>query len=98
MFRNNPAAGSSAQNYRSFSVILGQHEQMLNWLSEQPFVDPDRIGFYGLSYGGEDCRSGCLLFWTVTRCLFAQAISRVVWKRRPFLGTASYLLTKGDDM
>ena len=26
---------------------------MLKWLSELPFVDPKRIGFYGLSYGGK---------------------------------------------
>src|SRR6185436_4041128 len=36
-----------------FSVILAQHDRILDWLSEQPFVDPERIGFYGLSYGGK---------------------------------------------
>jgi dienelactone hydrolase len=36
-----------------FSVILAQHERILDWLSEQPFVDSQRIGFYGLSYGGK---------------------------------------------
>ena len=36
-----------------FSIILAQHEQILNWLSELPFVDSKRIGFYGLSYGGK---------------------------------------------
>ena len=36
-----------------FSVILEQHERILDWLNEQPFVDPKRIGFYGLSYGGK---------------------------------------------
>jgi len=36
-----------------FSVIIAQHERILDWLSEQPFVDPKRIGFYGLSYGGK---------------------------------------------
>jgi hypothetical protein len=34
-------------------VILAQHDRILDWLSEQPFVDPKRIGFYGLSYGGK---------------------------------------------
>jgi dienelactone hydrolase len=36
-----------------FSVIIAQHDRILDWLSEQPFVDPKRIGFYGLSYGGK---------------------------------------------
>lgn len=35
-----------------FSFILGQHVQVLNWLSSLPFVDAKRIAFYGLSYGG----------------------------------------------
>ena len=36
-----------------FSLITRQHERTLEWLAEQPFVDPERIGFYGLSYGGK---------------------------------------------
>ncbi len=36
-----------------FSLIVRQHERTLDWLAEQPFVDADRIGFYGLSYGGK---------------------------------------------
>jgi len=36
-----------------FSFILAQHEQILNWLEKLPFVDGKRIGFYGISYGGE---------------------------------------------
>ena len=36
-----------------FSLIIRQHERTLDWLAEQPFVDADRIGFYGLSYGGK---------------------------------------------
>ena len=36
-----------------FSLITRQHERTLEWLGGQPFVDPERIGFYGLSYGGK---------------------------------------------
>lgn len=36
-----------------FSIIIGQHDQELNWLSSLPFVDPARMAFYGLSYGGK---------------------------------------------
>ncbi len=36
-----------------FSVIVRHHQQWLNWLGSLPFVDPGRIAFYGLSYGGE---------------------------------------------
>lgn len=36
-----------------FSFIVSQHEQILQWLGTLPMVDAERIGFYGLSYGGE---------------------------------------------
>ena len=36
-----------------FSVIIAQHQRILEWLGQQPFVDKDRIALYGLSYGGK---------------------------------------------
>jgi len=36
-----------------FSLIVSQHQQLLRWLKTVPGVDADRIGFYGLSYGGK---------------------------------------------
>jgi len=36
-----------------FSVILAQHDRILDWLEALPFVDGQRLGFYGLSYGGK---------------------------------------------
>ena len=36
-----------------FSIITPQHQQIINWLKQQPCVDGERIGFYGLSYGGK---------------------------------------------
>jgi hypothetical protein len=36
-----------------FSFIVPQHRQITDWLAGLPFVDPERIAFYGLSYGGK---------------------------------------------
>ena len=36
-----------------FSVIVPQHQQIVDWLETLPYVDPERIAFYGLSYGGK---------------------------------------------
>lgn len=36
-----------------YSVINGQHQRILEWLKLQPFTQPDKIAFYGLSYGGK---------------------------------------------
>ena len=36
-----------------FSIIVPQHQQTTDWLASLPFVDPSRIAFYGLSYGGK---------------------------------------------
>ncbi|MBP89494.1 MAG: hypothetical protein CMJ64_22755 [Planctomycetaceae bacterium] len=36
-----------------FSIMVPQHQQIVNWLKTQSNVDPNRIAFYGLSYGGK---------------------------------------------
>jgi dienelactone hydrolase len=36
-----------------FSFIIAQHEVTTDWLASLPFVDAQRIAFYGLSYGGK---------------------------------------------
>lgn len=36
-----------------YSVINGQHQRILEWLKVQSFTQPDKIAFYGLSYGGK---------------------------------------------
>ncbi|MCC6539305.1 MAG: dienelactone hydrolase family protein, partial [Bryobacterales bacterium] len=35
-----------------FAFIQAQYARSIDWLERLPFVDKDRIGFYGLSYGG----------------------------------------------
>jgi hypothetical protein len=36
-----------------FSFIIAQHDVTTQWLASLPFVDGERIAFYGLSYGGK---------------------------------------------
>ncbi len=36
-----------------FSIIIAQHNRIIDWLETLPNVDSNRIGFYGLSYGGK---------------------------------------------
>lgn len=40
-------------NMTLWSFIVVQHRMTTRWLAEQPFADPARIAFYGLSYGGK---------------------------------------------
>ncbi|WP_353128721.1 alpha/beta hydrolase family protein [Parapedobacter pyrenivorans] len=35
-----------------FSFIIGQHQRITAWLQAQQFVNGEKIGFFGLSYGG----------------------------------------------
>ncbi|SHF69207.1 Dienelactone hydrolase family protein [Fodinibius roseus] len=36
-----------------YSFMVGQHQRIVEWLGEQSYIDSERIGFYGLSYGGK---------------------------------------------
>jgi len=36
-----------------FSFLIAQHDQLTRWLASLPFVDGQRMGLYGNSYGGE---------------------------------------------
>ena len=36
-----------------FSLVVASQERLLQWLRAQSFVDGDRIGYYGMSYGGK---------------------------------------------
>ena len=36
-----------------FSFIIRQHERIIDWLNLQPWTNPGKVAFYGLSYGGK---------------------------------------------
>jgi dienelactone hydrolase len=81
-----------------FSFIIGQHEQTLNWLATQPFVDPERIGFYGLSYGGKTAVRVPPFLDRYALSICAGDFNEWVWKTSTVLAPQSYLLTVEYDM
>ena len=36
-----------------FSIMVPQQQQLVNWLGTLPFVEKEKIAFYGISYGGK---------------------------------------------
>ena len=81
-----------------FSFILGQHQRTLEWLAEQPFVDPDRIGFYGLSYGGKTAVRVPPLLDGYALSICSGDFNEWVWKTTSVDSSYSYMLTREYDM
>jgi hypothetical protein len=80
------------------SFIIGQHDQTLNWLAEQGFVDPERIGFYGLSYGGKTAVRVPPFLDRYALSICAGDFNEWVWKTTNVLTSYSYLLWGEYDM
>lgn len=81
-----------------FSFIVRQHEQMLNWLAAQPFADPDRIAFYGLSYGGKTAMRVPAVLERYCLSICSGDYNEWVWKCVSNESSYSYLLTNEYDM
>ena len=81
-----------------FSVIIGQHQQTLNWLSSLPFVDPDRIGFYGLSYGGETAMRVPALLDDYALSICSADFNEWIWKNVTVNSPYSYMFTGEYEM
>jgi dienelactone hydrolase len=81
-----------------YSFIIGQHDQTLNWLAEQSFVDPERIGFYGLSYGGKTAIRVPPFLERYALSICSGDFNEWVWKTTNVLTSHSYLLWGEYDM
>ncbi|MFA7065913.1 MAG: hypothetical protein WC199_03935 [Dysgonamonadaceae bacterium] len=77
-----------------FSVTIGQHDQTLQWLKTLPFVDGERIGFYGLSYGGKSAVRipAVLKDYKVVVC--SGDFNEWVWKTTSLDFPASYMFVE----
>ncbi len=79
-----------------FSIITPQHQQTLAWLSSQDFVDGERIGFYGLSYGGKTAMRVPALLEQYALSICSADFNEWIWKnasldaRYSYVGTGEY--------
>jgi predicted peptidase len=81
-----------------FSFILGQHQRLLEWLGSLPFVDRERIGFYGLSYGGKTAMRVPPLLDGYALSICSGDFNEWVWKTTSADARYSYMLTPEYDM
>ncbi len=76
-----------------FSVIVPQHRQIARWLATLPWVDPERIGFYGLSYGGKSAMRIPALVDEYCLSICSADFNDWVWKNASTSAPYSYVWT-----
>jgi hypothetical protein len=76
-----------------FSIITPQHRQILNWLKSRPEVDPNRIGFYGLSYGGKTAMRVPAILTDYALSICSADFNEWVWKNASSTAPHSYVWT-----
>lgn len=74
-----------------FSIIVPQHQQIVNWLKTLPHVDPSRIGFYGLSYGGKTAMRVVPLVPDYCLAICSADFGEWVWKNASTTSPFSYV-------
>ncbi len=76
-----------------FSIIVPQHQQIVNWLATLPTVDPDRIAFYGLSYGGKTAMRVPALVPQYCLSICSADFNDWIWKNAATDSPYSYVTT-----
>ena len=74
-----------------FSVIVPQHQQITDWLKGLPCVDPARIAFYGLSYGGKSAMRIPPLVKNYCLSICSADFNEWVWKNASTQSSYSYV-------
>jgi dienelactone hydrolase len=74
-----------------FSIIVPQHQQITDWLKTLPMVDPERIAFYGLSYGGKSAMRIPPLVKNYCLSICSADFNEWVWKNASTRSPYSYV-------
>ncbi|MEY3608510.1 MAG: hypothetical protein RLZZ447_1298, partial [Verrucomicrobiota bacterium] len=81
-----------------FSLITAQHAAIIDWLGTLPGVDPNRIGFYGLSYGGATALRVPALLERYAVVVCSGNFNEWVWKLTTTDWSGSYVFTREYEM
>lgn len=81
-----------------FSFIVRQHERTLEWLAGLPFVDPGRIGLYGISYGGKTAMRVPAILPQYALSICSADFNEWIWKNVSARDRYSYLFTGEYEM
>ncbi len=76
-----------------FSIIVPQHRQITDWLGTLPQVDPERIAFYGLSYGGKTAMRVPPLVSNYCLSICSADFAEWIWKNVTQRFPAGYIFT-----
>ena len=76
-----------------FSLIVPQHQQITEWLKSLPNVDPGKIAFYGLSYGGKSAMRIPPLVKNYCLSICSADFNEWVWKNASTKSPYSYVWT-----
>jgi cephalosporin-C deacetylase-like acetyl esterase len=76
-----------------FSIMVPQHQQITDWLKSLPFVDGNRIAFYGLSYGGKSAMRIPPLVKNYCLSICSADFNEWVWKNASTRSPYSYVWT-----
>jgi len=76
-----------------FSIMVPQHQQIVDWLKTLPNVDGERIAFYGLSYGGKSAMRIPALVTDYALSICSADFNEWVWKNASTRSPYSYVWT-----
>ncbi len=81
-----------------FSIIIPQHQATVGWLASLPMVDPQRIAFYGLSYGGKSAMRIPAVVEDYCLSICSADFNEWIWKNSSSRAKYSYIGTGEYEM
>ena len=81
-----------------YSFIVAQHERILDWLGTLDFVDPARIAYYGLSYGGKVAMRIPAIVTRYCLSICSGDFNEWIWKNINLDWTGSYMFSGEYEM